>query len=233
MASTSEKDAKKALRKDIKDRLYALSEDDISAQSKQAQETILSMQQYRNAKRVGIYLSMPKSEAQTDLLIRDAFDNDKKVFVPYLHSVSSGSEGKKRKIMDMLRLTSLREYETLEHDSWGIPSLAASSVEARENAIGGLGLLSSGDEAPGLDMVVVPGVSFDREGARTGHGAGFYDAYLSSYCADGKREKPYLVGLCLAEQLLDPGQIVMQEHDWRVDAVAAGDGSLHAVEYNL
>ena len=40
----------------------------------------------------------------------------------------------------------------------------------------------------------------------------------------------FAVGLCLAEQLLEPGQIVMQEHDWKVDAVAVGDGSLHITQ---
>ena len=192
MATTSEKDAKKALRKQIKDRLSTLSEDEIATQSKRAQETILSLQQYQNAKRIGIYLSMPKSEAQTDLLIRNAFNGNTKVFVPYLHSVPSETGGKKRKIMDMLRLNSLEEYETLEHDSWGIPSLAAESVESRENAMGGVGLASDNEESAGLDLIVVPGVAFDREGARTGHGAGFYDAFLSRFCEDGKRVKPYL-----------------------------------------
>lgn len=34
------------------------------------------------------------------------------------------------------------------------------------------------------------------------------------------------VGLCLAEQIIEPGQLVTQEWDWKVDAVAVGDGSL-------
>ncbi|EME44089.1 hypothetical protein DOTSEDRAFT_129178 [Dothistroma septosporum NZE10] len=231
MAAVSEKEAKKALRKQIKDKVSALGKGTISAQSKQAQSIILSIPQYKDAKRIGIYLSMPKSEAQTDLLIQDAFRADKKVFVPYLHSVPTQSDGKKRKIMEMLRLNSLKEYESLAHDSWGIPSLGSGSVGRRENAMGAKGFASSEDGSDGanegLDLIVVPGVAFDREGARTGHGAGFYDAFLSRFCADGTNNKPYLVGLCLAEQLLGPGQIVMQDHDWTVDAVAVGDGGLH------
>lgn len=194
MSSSSEKDAKKALRKDIKELLSNLGEEDILTQSKRAQDTILSLQQYKDAQRVGIYLSMPRSEAQTDHLIRDAFKNDKHVFVPYLHSVPAESGGKKRKIMDMLRLNSMQEYETLEHDSWGIPSLAAESVGTRENGMGGLGLGASedgtGDDIETLDMLVVPGVAFDRAGARTGHGAGFYDAFLSKFRFG--RIRPYL-----------------------------------------
>jgi 5-formyltetrahydrofolate cyclo-ligase len=35
------------------------------------------------------------------------------------------------------------------------------------------------------------------------------------------------VGLCLAEQVLPPEEsLVMQDWDWKVDAVAVGDGRL-------
>lgn len=36
----------------------------------------------------------------------------------------------------------------------------------------------------------------------------------------------HAVGLCLAEQFLPSTQIPTSEHDWRVDAVAVGDGKL-------
>lgn len=34
------------------------------------------------------------------------------------------------------------------------------------------------------------------------------------------------VGLCLAEQIVPEGTLVMEPWDWKVDAVAAGDGTL-------
>jgi 5-formyltetrahydrofolate cyclo-ligase len=101
-----------------------------------------------------------------------------------------------------------------------------------------------------LDLIVVPGVGFDEGMNRLGHGGGFYDAYLSRFCSDGTR-KPFLgrpsidhasnhsqlfrmisdianaVGLCLAEQMLSPGQEIPTTHDdWIVDAIAVGDGRL-------
>ncbi|KAK5686616.1 hypothetical protein LTS10_002736 [Elasticomyces elasticus] len=233
--STESRDAKRALRKDIKARLSALSEPEQTVQSQRAQQLILDLPQYAQASRVGIYLSMPNGEAQTDLLVRNALKAKKQVFVPYLHSTfSAGTKSGQGKVMDMFRLSSIADYEGLKPDSWGIPSIPSAGLESRENAMGGIGLSvptnsnntpdDHGDNGSSLDLIVVPGVAFDEDMSRLGHGAGFYDKFLTRYCDDGKRKKPFLVGLCLTEQVLPKGKIVMQDWDWRVDVVAVGDG---------
>ena len=147
---------------------------------------------------------MPAAEAQTDLLVRDALCSGKQVFVPFLYApaqdVTVGG-GKPRKVMDLLRLDSESEYDGLSKDAWGIPSLSADSVRDRENAMGGKGLTLAGCRSTdsvgegnigGLDLVVVPAVAFDTHLDRLGHGAGFYDAFLTRFCSQGKRAKPYL-----------------------------------------
>ena len=195
-------DAKKDFRKEIKAKLSQLTGDEITAQSAKAQDLVLNLKQYKEAQTLSIYLSMPKSESQTTKLVHDALHQGKKVFVPYIHQPRTGP-----KIIDMLRLASVAEFDGLERDGWGIPSLAADSVEGRENAMGGRGL-SSGENPPEtedgegrkgegtLDLVVLPGVAFDQGMNRLGHGRGFYDAYLSRFCSDGTR-KPYLGEFCL------------------------------------
>lgn len=238
-------EAKKDLRKRIKHALTTLSQEEILRQSRQAQETVLSLAQYRNAQRVGIYLSMPNAETQTDLLVRDALGSSKEVFVPYIQGKRANSS------LSMLRLTSLTEYESLEADNWGIPSLPTHRIEDRENAMGGKGPDSAIDDARSsegagakdLDMIVMPGVAFDHGLNRLGHGRGYYDSFLASNCGTDRR-KPFLgesdiplnmnfklsqnpVGLCLAEQLLPDGEsIPTTELDWLVDALAVGTGRL-------
>ena len=198
-------DAKKDFRKEIKSKLSQLSSDEITEQSLKAQNLVLGLKQYQTAQSLSIYLSMPKAEAQTDKIVHDALSQNKKVFIPYIHQPSTGP-----KIIDLLRLASTSEFENLERDSWGIPSLPSDSIESRENAMGGRGL-SSGEMPPEtkdgegrkgegtLDLVVLPGVAFDQGMNRLGHGRGFYDAYLSRFCADGTR-KPYL-GTCSSFRL--------------------------------
>ncbi|TKA81785.1 hypothetical protein B0A55_02156 [Friedmanniomyces simplex] len=231
--STAVRETKKALRKDIKDRLSTLSAVEVGAQSNIAQLLILSLPQYKHAGKLGIYMSMPTGEAQTELLVRDALHSGKRVYVPCIHSVPKpGMKSGTGKVMDMLRLSSIEEYGGLERDSWGIPHLPHDSLEGRENAIGGSGTSPDTEVAHdgdgGLDLIVVPGVAFDAEMNRMGHGAGFYDRFLTRFCEGEKRRRPFLVGLCLAEQILPKGQIMMQEWDWKVDAIAVGDGRLLA-----
>jgi 5-formyltetrahydrofolate cyclo-ligase len=200
--ATEAQTAKKALRKEIKTRLSSLSAQDIATQSEQAQKVVLNLDYYKRAKSLSIYLSMPASEAQTDLLVRDALRKGKRVFVPFLYAPTTqdgATSGKQRKVMDLLRLNSEEEYDGLSKDAWGIPSLSADGVKDRENAMGGKGLTLAGDETSqgesstgGLDLVVVPAVAFDTHLDRLGHGAGFYDAFLTRFCSEGKRPKPYL-----------------------------------------
>jgi 5-formyltetrahydrofolate cyclo-ligase len=225
--STEAREAKRALRKTIKTQLASINGAEVATQSRTGQKLILSLPQYKDATRVSIYLSMPTGEAQTDLLVRDALKSGKAVFVPYLHTVAQPeTKAGKAKVMDMLRLHSIDEYEGLERDLWGIPFLPDQDLDERGNAVGGTGVAERGEDGGGLDLVVVPGVAFDPHMNRIGHGAGFYDRYLTRYCNAGKRKKPFLVGLCLAEQVLPAGQIFMQDWDWKVDAVAVGDGRL-------
>lgn len=159
---------------------------------------------------------MPSAEAQTDILVREALRDGKKVFVPFIYTPQSESDGssggaeggkrkKKRKVMDLLRLRE-GEFEGLQRDGWGIPSLSEQGVAERENAMGerGLSLAREGEEGGknggegkgedkgGLDLVVVPAVAFDKKLNRLGHGAGFYDAFLTRFCEGGKRGKPFL-----------------------------------------
>jgi len=177
---------------------------------------------------------MPTAEARTDIILQHALSSDKKVFVPHLHKMA-GDVGSKRKVMHMLRLNSFDEFNGLARDSWGIPYLPTGSIQQRENAMGGTGIglddsdvagSGNGSETAGLDLIVMPGVAFDPHMGRLGHGAGFYDSYLSRLCGKDGIRKPYLIGLCLAEQFLPAAKIPMQDSDWKVDAIAVGDGRL-------
>lgn len=197
MATDKRQNIKTELRSSIQATLSGLSALDVSRQSEICQSVVLSLPEYRQARRIGIYLSMPKAEAQTDILVHDALESGKEVFVPYIYSI--GIEKPKRKVMDMLELTSVREYEGLGSDAWGIPKLPMEGREQRENAMGGVGRSFESDGSAkavevvdGLDVIVVPAVAFDTEMNRLGHGAAFYDTFLSRFCESEKRPKPFL-----------------------------------------
>ena len=63
-----------------------------------------------------------------------------------------------------------------------------------------------------IDVMIVPGVAFTRDGARLGRGKGFYDRYLSRA---GFRATT--IGLCYAEQIVE--QLPLEPHDRHCDEV--------------
>ena len=63
-----------------------------------------------------------------------------------------------------------------------------------------------------IDVMVVPGVAFTRNGARCGRGKGFYDKYLSH-----NNFRAYTVGVCYPCQVVN--ELPTEEHDKRLDKV--------------
>jgi 5-formyltetrahydrofolate cyclo-ligase len=69
-----------------------------------------------------------------------------------------------------------------------------------------------------LDLVLVPGVAFDREGNRIGYGGGFYDRFLESVPSDTGT-----IGVCFEDQVLDE-PLPVESHDVAVDRVVTEEG---------
>lgn len=154
----------------------------------------MSLPEYKRANRIGIYLSMPKSELSTRDIVTHAFAHGKQVFVPYLYKLNSQDRSKPVSVMDMLSLHSKNDFEGLDRDAWGIPSVAENSIEEREQILHIPDTEDGGHEREShnqndstktekgrLDMIIMPGVAFDKNLARLGHGKGFYDVFLERY----------------------------------------------------
>ncbi len=86
---------------------------------------------------------------------------------------------------------------------------------ARETtfAVGDFNILEPQNEpyTGGFDLIIVPGVAFDRQGNRLGRGKGYYDRFLSQHL-EVKR-----IGLCFDFQLVD--DIPAEPFDIRMDEV--------------
>lgn len=66
-----------------------------------------------------------------------------------------------------------------------------------------------------IDVAIIPGVSFDRNGNRLGRGKGFYDRFL-------KKLNTFKIGVCFGFQLSD--EIPHGEYDVAMDEVWTEDG---------
>jgi 5-formyltetrahydrofolate cyclo-ligase len=130
------------------------------------------------ARTVALYKSL-SSEVCTDLIISRALGQGKRVVLPKVFG-------------DTMRFFEIREGEALQKSSFGV--LEPAGEESRY-------------VAPGeIDLVLVPGLCFDRGGNRLGFGRGYYDRFLA--LTEAKT-----VGLCFDEQLCTAGVIPVDEYD--------------------
>lgn len=196
---------KSAVRKMVRDKLRAMSADALSDSSAKACKNLLQSSSFVESKSLGIYVFCERlREVDTWSVLDYCFRSDveKHCFVPKIDP-SKGTAA-------LLEISSKHD---LEEGAKGIlePSEWKPSGAPRKNAL---------DNDEPLDILVVPGLAFDRAGNRLGRGGGYYDRLLLGVlqkCKEKQWPKPLLVALAFEEQMLD--EIPMDSHDMPVDVV--------------
>jgi 5-formyltetrahydrofolate cyclo-ligase len=69
-----------------------------------------------------------------------------------------------------------------------------------------------------MDLLVIPGIAFDKKGYRLGYGKGYYDKFLS-------KKDVYSIGLAYSFQLLE--NLPKGKYDKKLDAVVTEKGIHH------
>lgn len=196
---------KSAVRKMVRERLRAMSAEALAGSSAMACKNLLQSSSFARSKSVGIYVFCERlREVDTWPALEHCFRSEveKHCFVPKIDP-SRGTAA-------LLEICARRD---LEEGAKGIlePSDSMPSGAPRKNAL---------DSDTPLDIVVVPGLAFDREGNRLGRGGGYYDRLLQGVfqrCAEKQWPRPLLIALAFEEQILD--EIPMDAHDMPVDVV--------------
>jgi 5-formyltetrahydrofolate cyclo-ligase len=146
-------------------------------------EKFVSLPEYTAARTVMFYVDV-RTEVRTRDYLATALTHGKKIVVPWCNDQGE-LELFWLKAMDDL---AIGMYKILEPKP-ELRNLADRQVSVAE-----------------LDLVMVPGVAFTREGARMGHGKGYYDKLLEHARPDAP-----LVALAFECQLFP--EIPTQEHD--------------------
>ena len=150
--------AKKALRRSIKAVCAALPAAQIQTESARVAQRLFARDKWKSATKVCAFCSMP-GELDTTPILEAAFAANKRVFLPRVEDV-------KARDMAMVEAFSMADIAEFPRSNWDIaePPRDDSRADALDARV---------------DLVVVPGVAFDCDNGRLGHGAGFYDNWLA------------------------------------------------------
>lgn len=128
-------------------------------------------------------------EVQLDRLIERALDEGKRVTIPWLPG--------RRSVMEAVELDALAYLEVGTFGIRNVPKPRRHLVNPKT-----------------IDLVVVPGAAFSPDGARLGLGGGYYDRFLGAVAPQA-----YRAALTFDALLVADGDIPMEPHDVRVDAI--------------
>ena len=161
---------------------------DAERQSRQIFQQIASLAEYAGAGTLMIYLDF-RDEVRTQWFVPAAWAQDKRVVVPYCDQ-------------DRLGLFRLDRFDELASGTMGI---LEPKPELR-------GLADRRIDPTECDLIVVPGVAFDRRGGRLGYGKGYYDRLLHEVRGDATK-----LAVCFECQLFP--DIPSLPHDIRMDMI--------------
>lgn len=171
----------------------SLSEDERKQKSARIVEYFFDTEEFKKARVVMMYAAT-RTEVQTAECITNILSMDKRVILPYCPRASTD--------------IGIAEIKKLSEDiSEGQYKILEPRDELRDNFL-----------KSDIQLVVCPGVGFDKNGARLGRGKGCYDYFLKEI-----RGKVTIVGFAYQCQMLDE-DLPFDYHDIPVDILITEEG---------
>lgn len=148
-------------------------------------DRLVHSEYYKKARVIFAFVSF-RSEVDTHRIINRALADNKIICVPRIKSKDTGIE--------LYRINSMND---LEKGYFGIlePSEHCQAVDCRD-----------------IELILMPGAAFDRNGSRLGYGRGYYDRFL-----EGMDNRVQKLALAYHFQVLD--RVPTDELDIPVDAI--------------
>ncbi|MBI2653813.1 5-formyltetrahydrofolate cyclo-ligase [Candidatus Woesearchaeota archaeon] len=172
---------KNQLKESILQKRNSLSKEEILEKSNKIKNNLFNLEQYKKSKIVMFFVSFG-SEVHTHDMIKEALKS-KTVIVPKVvhHEIEPSV------IIDFDNLVPSGKFKIPE------------PIEAMKIAY------------KNIDLILVPGIAFDKEGHRIGYGFGYYDRFLR------RVPKAIKIGLAFDLQIVD--KIPREMHDVPVDLI--------------
>lgn len=177
--------AKSDIRKTILDKRNSISPLDIVNNSRIISNSVISTKEYQSSFSVGIYYSIG-SEVKTFDIIKHSLENKKEIALP--------------RVIDSTKI----QFFKIMEDRFEKIKFTKGKYGIFENSM-------STTIIDKIDLLIIPGITFDLKGYRIGYGKGYYDRFLSL----GKSK--CIMGLSYESQIIN--EIPNNEHDIPVDII--------------
>lgn len=174
---------KSELRKQIREKKTATDADAFARMSQSVCRSVVETRMWKDAKVVLLYMSLA-DEVDTKMLREIAISEGKTVLLPTC-------------VGDDLVLRIYEGENRMKAGAYGIMEPTGSVYEE--------------DRYGDIDLAIIPGMAFDKDGGRLGRGRGFYDRLLPKL--GGCRK----MGICWDFQLVD--NVPKEEHDVAMDLI--------------
>lgn len=179
--------SKRKIRSEFLKKRKSLSGEIVEHKSNKIKETLLTIQPILNARSAGLYYPV-NNEVDITALFDDLVSLDIEIYFPRISDYG-------------LIFCKTDHLNQLIPDRFGVPAPEMNNTTIKTSE---------------LDVILVPGVVFDREGNRIGYGSGYYDRALEGV------NRSATIGLCYEFQLVP--SLPAEKHDRPVGAIVTEMG---------
>ena len=175
-----------AKKKEIRKKYLAIRKNIINREEKTKEilDRLLNDSTYQKANTIALFKSF-NFEVDTNSIIDISLSNNKVVALPRIEQ-------------DEIVFYKINSKSVLVKNKYKIEE----PISKKDNYI----------EKENIDLVIVPGLCFDRSGNRLGYGKGFYDRFLSGTSIR-------TIAICFDEQLLDEGLLPASNSDVKIEEI--------------
>jgi len=178
---------KQNLKSEITEKRKSLTKEEIKEKSSKIKRNLYSLSEFKDAKNIMFYISFNNEVGTIETIKELLIKNEKNIIVPYVV-----------KNNPILQLSEIKNFNELEPKTFGI-------LEPKEN-------FTREFSYKKLDLVIVPGIVFDKSGHRIGYGYGYYDRFLKKL-----NKNVVKIGFAFELQIVD--KIPEERHDVPMDII--------------
>lgn len=175
---------KKTIRDQVLKRLKTMDQDKKKSKDQAIYENLFASKFFKEAQTLMAYMSFG-TEIDTQPIIQRAWKEGKTVAIPYTIKETR-----------LIKPALINSLDDLSPGAYGIlgPDEESLKVISKED----------------LDLVIVPGVAFDKSGYRIGYGGGYYDRFLEKLHVN-------TLAILYEDQLIE--RVPREDHDIRVQVL--------------